>query len=258
MTQIDDRDIVDGKQPGGANTSGSMLLPLLQTLLASVPQGGRFADYERQSIDYNVLGRTTYEGRRRSFRALREMYILDPSRVLFRALRDLWSEDVTGQPLLAGLVVLARDSSFRATANRVIEARPGEPLSSLDLADAILTAFPSYSRASADKIGRNTGASWAQTGHLVGRTDKVRATVTATPAAVAYAAFLGHVQGLRGQFVLDSMWMDFLDLPPEGRSDAVREASTRGYLEYRVGGNVVEVGFRHLARALPEERNDRS
>lgn len=256
MTEIDDRDIVDGQKPGGANTSGSMLLPLLQTLLASVPQSGTFAEYERQAIDYNALGRATYEGRRRSFRALREMYLLDPSRVLFRALRDLWNEDAAGQPLLAGLLLLARDSSFRATADRVVEARRGEPVSSLDLADAVLAAFPSYSRASADKIGRNTGASWAQTGHLVGRIDKVRAIVTATPAAVAYAAFLGHVQGLRGQFVLDSMWMDFLDLPAEGRGDAVREAATSGYLEYRVGGNVVEVGFRHLARALPEERND--
>lgn len=256
MTDIDDRDIVDGTMPGGANTSGSMLLPLFQSLLASVQQSGTFADYERQAIEYNLLGRATYEGRRRSFRALREMYILDPSHVLFRALRDLWNEDVAGQPLLAGLALLARDSSFRATARRVIGARPGEPVSSFGLADAILVAFPTYSRASAEKIGRNTGASWSQTGHLVGRTDKVRATVSATPAAVAYAAFLGHLQGLRGRFVLDSIWMDFLDVPAEDRSDAIEEAARRGYLEYRAGGNVIDIGFRHLARPLPGGAGD--
>lgn len=250
MVILDDRDIVNGSMPGGANTSGSMLLPMLQSLLAAVPAAAPASEYERVSIENNVLGRETYEGRRRSFRALREMYLLDPDRLLFRALRDLWSQDPASQPILAGLELLARDSVFRATAARVLQAREGEVVTSADLASVLLERFPTYSRASAAKIGRNTSASWSQTGHLVGRTDKARVHVQASPATFAFAAFLGYLQGLRGEFIFDSIWMDFLDLPAGDRGGMAQESARRGYIEYRAGGNVVEVGFRHLGRPL--------
>jgi len=70
MTFNDD-DVVEGSLAGGANISASMLLPALQSLMASVPASGSFEDYQRQAIEYNVLGRDTFEGRRRTFRAQR-------------------------------------------------------------------------------------------------------------------------------------------------------------------------------------------
>ncbi|MCK8609314.1 hypothetical protein [Agromyces sp. C10] len=247
---FDDHDIVEGSTPGGANTSGSMLLPLLRSLLSSTPDTATLADYERQAVEHNVLGRDTFEGRRRSFRALREMYLLDPERVLFRALRDLWTEDPAAQPLLAGLSVLARDSVFRATAPVVIGAREGDVISNARMADALIAAFPGYSRASAEKIGRNTAASWSQTGHLVGRTNKTRALVMATPVSLTYAMLLGYLQGRRGRPVLDSPWVDFLDISPSEREALALDAARKGYVEYRSGGEVVEVGFRHLLRPM--------
>lgn len=245
---LTDDDIVDGSSPGGANISASMLLPALQTLLASAPSNAEFAAYQRQAIDYNVLGRETFEGRRRTFRALREMYLLDRQRILFRGLRDLWDEDPVSQPLLAGLSVLARDSSFRATAQLVLGTRPNNSISNAMMADVLIAAFPGYSRSTAEKVGRNTSASWGQMGHLVGRTNKVRALVVATPASMTYAMFLGYLQGRRGGALLDSEWVAFLDVAPGEREAIAMDAARKGYLEYKTGGNVVEVGFRHLLR----------
>ena len=245
---FNDDDIVDGASPGGANTSTSMLLPALQTLLASAPSAAVFADYQRQAIEFNILGRDTFEGRRRTFRALREMYLLDSERILFRALRDLWNENPLAQPLLAGLSVLARDSSFRATAQLVLTTRPEDSVSNAMMADMLISTFPGYSRPTAEKIGRNTSASWSQTGHLSGRTNKVRALVAPRPVSMTYAMFLGYLQGLRGGPLLDSPWVDFLDVPVGEREALAMDAARKGYLEYRTGGNVIEVGFRHLLR----------
>ena len=247
---FNDDDIVDGASPGGANTSASMLLSTLQTLLASAPSTAVFADYQRQAIEFNILGRDTFEGRRRTFRALREMYLLDSERILFRALRDLWNENPLAQPLLAGLSVLARDSSFRATAQLVLTTRPENSVSNAMMADVLLSTFPGYSRPTAEKVGRNTSASWSQTGHLAGRTHKVRALVEPTPVSMAYAMFLGYIQGLRGRPLLDSQWVEFLDVPLGEREALAMDAARKGYLEYKTGGNVIEVGFRHLLRQM--------
>jgi hypothetical protein len=91
---------------------------------------------------------------------LRELYLLEPSRLLFRALRDLWDEDATAQPLLARLVALARDSGFRASAAAVLPVPPGARVTSDELTAAVTAHFPGvYNAGTAAKIGRNTGSS---------------------------------------------------------------------------------------------------
>ena len=91
--------------------------------------------------------------------------------------------------------------------------------------------------------GRNTGASWTQTGHLVGRAKKVRVAVDAAPAAIAFAAYLGHLAGGRGAGVLDTPWAALLDLPGGTSLDALRTAHTQGLIDLLVAGNVVDVSF---------------
>src|SRR4051812_4720478 len=90
-------------RPGGTNTSHTIAVDLLTSLLAALPAAATREDYERVAVEENVLGRATRAGRARTFRYLRELYLLDPSRLLFRALRDLWDEDPSARPLLACL-----------------------------------------------------------------------------------------------------------------------------------------------------------
>src|SRR4051812_36493886 len=170
-------EIVPGDVSGGTNTSHTIGLSGLSALLDAVPAGAAHADYERAALEDNVLAKDTEEGRRRAFRYLRELYLLRSDALLFRALRDLWADDVAARPLLAGLCALARDAVFRASSAAILGARPGETLSSTDLAEAVVEHFPtSYGESTLAKIGRNTFSSWEQTGHLEGgdRASKVR------------------------------------------------------------------------------------
>lgn len=250
----DDVDIVSGKVPGGANTSHTIALAHLTSLLAGVPASATRRDYEDAAVHQNLLGRTTFEGRRRTFRYLRELYLLDPQRILFRSLRDLWDEDPRSRPHLGGLSALARDSAFRATADQVLSAPPGAIVTADDLAGAVQDAFPSaYNASSAAKIGRNTASSWTQTGHLAGRTRKTRQPIVPTPVSATFAVLLGFLQGARGQALFDTLWTRFLDATPREIEHLASEASQRGYLELRSAGGVVEVSFRHLLRPLEGE-----
>lgn len=255
MTEFDDRDIIDGRSTGGANTSHTIALSHLTSLLAALPKTAGLGDYQNAAVEQNLLGRATLEGRRRTFRYLRELYLFDPSRVLFRALRDLWDEDPEARPLLAGLTAFARDSVFRASGTGLLVVAPGGPVSPELLSEFVGAVFPgAYNVGTLGKIGRNTASSWAQTGHLVGRSAKYRQRVVPRPAVVAFALLLGHLQGYRGQSLYDTNWTHFLDSSPREIELLAEAASRRGYLELKSGGGVVEIGFRHLMRPVEGAR----
>lgn len=222
-------------------------VPHLEELLRAVAPDAGETSYRNAVVEQNVLGRPTQAGRLRSFRHLRELYLLDPRRLEFASLRLLWDLEPEARPLLAGTLAFTRDGLLRSSFSAVAAAAPGEPVTSADISAAVaIEQGAGLSEATLGKIGRNTGSCWTQTGHLRGRAKKVRVRVEAAPAAVAYAAFLGHASGARGLDVLTTPWAALLDLRPEDHLDALRSAHRRGLLDLQVAGNVVEVGFSRL------------
>jgi hypothetical protein len=249
-------EIVRGDTSGGANTSHTIAVESLAALLATAPGDAQFLDYESAALEGNVLGKQTRAARRRTFRYLKELYLLRPDSILFRALRDLWATDQSVQPLLAGLCALARDSVFRASSRAILHSAPGEILTSRDLARAVAEQFPdSYSESTLAKIGRNTFSSWEQTGHLKSEKppEKLRVRASCGSANVAYALLLGYLQGVRGRALFETLWARVLDLPASQLFDLAVGASQRGLMEFRSSGGIVEVSFRELLRPFPGE-----
>ena len=85
-------EIVPGDISGGTNTSHTIIVAALVALFDAVPPVPAAA-YEKAAIEANVLGKDTDAARRRTYRYLRELYLLRPDALLFRALRDLWPVD---------------------------------------------------------------------------------------------------------------------------------------------------------------------
>lgn len=235
-----------GFAPGRLRTTASHTIgiPHLVELLRMVPADGGADQYRDAVNEDNVLGRPTQAGRQRSFRHLRELYFLDPGRPEFAALRYFWDIDSSSRPLLAGLLAFTRDEVLRASFAAIAGLPAGSSVTSADLTAAVAAQFgKEMSESTLGKTGRNTGASWAQTGHLAGRTKKVRLQVEARPAAVAYAAYLGHLAGGRGLGVLDNPWSQILGIAPGRSLESLRDAHTQGLLDLLVAGNVVDVSF---------------
>jgi hypothetical protein len=83
-------EIVSGDVSSGAHTSHTVVIGALAALLEAIPPGAPQVAYEHAALDDNVLGKQTEGARRRTFRYLKELYLLRPDSILFRALRDLW------------------------------------------------------------------------------------------------------------------------------------------------------------------------
>jgi hypothetical protein len=249
-------EIVGGNASGGPNTSHTIVVGALAALLKAVSPGAQEAEYRQAALESNVLGKHTESSRRRTFRYVRELYLLRPDSILFRALRDLWLDEPEAQPLLAGVCAVARDSVFRASSSAITRSSPGDTLTSTDLAHAVEEHFPeSYSVSTLAKIGRNTFSSWEQTGHLAagGAATKTRTRAICRPVNVAYALLLGYLQGIRGQALFDTLWAKILDHPKSHLFDMAFTASQRGLIEFRQAGGVVDVGFHELLRPFEDE-----
>jgi hypothetical protein len=219
-----------------------MMSTELTELLDFVPRDATGEEYGAAIIDENALGKATTSNRRLTNQRLSELYALDPAVPIFRVLVRLWSLDEPGRPLLAMLTALARDPLLRATARTVLELPAGAELARTNLLDAIARETEGRLKESIrDKVARNAGSSWTQSGHLEGRVRKIRRAVQPTPGSIALALWLGGQQGLAGEDLLTSAWAQVLDSPPSRLLDVTLRAKQMGLVNARVGGGVVEI-----------------
>ena len=156
--------------------------------------------------------------------------------------------------MLAALCATSRDPILRATFDDVERLQPGQETTPQELAVAADEAFPGHHGGTVTaRIGRNIAASWKQSGLLEGRARKLRTAPEATPANTAYALYLAHLCGARGDGLFSSLWARMLDRPITELRTLAAVAARHGWLEYRGAGNVTDVTFRHF-ESLMEER----
>ncbi len=237
---------------GGAHISRTMMLAELEAVLGAVPVHSPASDYRGAILKRNVLAKTTDSTREKSLRHLRELYALDEAAPMFGLLRKLHSFDASSLPLLAVQVAWARDPLLRATTVAVMEASVGDRVETGSLAQALEATFPGqYSELNRNKVARNAASSWTQSGHLVGRVNKMRQQIKPTPVAVCMALFLGGIVGFHGATIFSNPWCLLLDLNGDRARTMAQEAHRAGLLNLRAVGEVVDLTFPVLAEFLP-------
>ncbi len=231
----------------GTHTSRTIMLAELTALFATVSDDGDRGQYASAIIDANCLGKPTASTRKLTNQRLGELYALDPTMPIFRALRRLWPINEAGRPLLALLVALARDPLLRASAPNIISLPAGDEFQRNPMRESLRIAVGDrLNDSTLNKVVRNASSSWTQSGHLGGRTFKLRALVKPTAAVIALALYLGYAAGFRGEELLTSAWIAVLDCTAAQARDLVDHAKRLGIIDLRSAGDVFEVGFARL------------
>jgi hypothetical protein len=206
-----------------------------------------------------VLLKATLSTRKETLQRLKEFYSLDRTVLIFRALRDLWDEDQTSQPLLALLCATARDPILYASSDIILSSPLGSVITRNTFSMKIGELFPDrYSFNSLRSIGENLASSWKKSGHLAGTAKKVRSKAQSCPTAVAYALFLGYLCNARGEGLFDTLWSRLLDSTTPVLHEQALNASQRGWLEYRRSGTITDITFRHLLRQSEPQQEMRA
>ena len=236
----------------GTHTSRTIMLAELGTLFDAVPAAASEEEIAVAIRQANCLGTQTAATRRSTRQRLAELYGLDPHVPVYRVLRRLWQLDVAGRPLLALLVAVARDPLLAASAAAIVPLAVGADFARGSMKEAILAATGDrISDAILDKVVRNAASSWTQSGHLAGRTIKVRRKVVATPATAALALYLAHAAGFRGQLVFASGWTKLLDADAATLRHLALEAKRAGLIDVRMAGDIVDTSFDRLDPGFP-------
>lgn len=226
----------------GTHTSRTCMLADLSEVLELVPESASRSQYAQAIIESNALGKRTEATRRHSNQRLGELYGLSPDIPLFRVLRRLWKLDEEGRPLLALLSALARDPLLRATAPAILTLHQGEELVRTNLVATLRKQVGDRLNDSIlDKVARNTGSTWTQSGHLDGRARKVRIQAEPTPAVTAFALWLGHLGGLAGEDLLTSFWAQVLDRTPAALCELTLQAKRLDLVRASIGGGITEI-----------------
>lgn len=240
----------------GTHTSRTIMFDELSHLLDAVPGEASREDYATAIMEGNCLGKRTVATRKLSLQRLIELYSLDARVALFRVLRDLWGRRETSRPLLALLLALARDPLLRATAGAVVRTPVGHEFARQTMKDALVEAVSDrLNEATLDKVIRNASSSWTQSGHLQGRSRKIRQRIEVTPVATTYALLLGFAVGRRGRLLFDTPWAVILDASPHELIDSAVDAKRLGLLDIKQFGTIIDVSFPALLTEKEWELN---
>lgn len=223
------------------------MLSELRSVLDHTDRGSDRAGYKRSVVDDNCLGKPTASTRRLSFQRLSELYALDPQVTLFRLLRRLWPMDNGSQPQLAVLVALARDPLLRSSAPAVLNLKVREEFAR-SAAESPLRAITEgrLNDSVLAKVVRNCASSWAQAGHLQGRTFKRRQQIKPHFVSVTMALAVGYAAGFRGEALFNCPWVRVLDVDPGAARNFALEAKRAGLLDLRISDKIVDLQLDRL------------
>jgi hypothetical protein len=231
----------------GTHTTRTIMLSELEALFQSCDSESKREEYANAIINQNCLGKHTAATRKLCNQRLGELYGLSSDITIFRYMRFLWQSDFSSHPILALLITLARDPLLRITADTILNMNPGEELARQKLKDALRdTTAERFNENTLDKVVRNTAASWTQSGHLRGRSRKIRQEIQPTPGTVAYALFLGFVLGKRGIKLFETLWTKTLGKSVDELMAYTFDAKRLGLLDLSHSGGVIEISFTRI------------
>jgi hypothetical protein len=151
---------------------------------------------------------------------------------------------------LALMVALVRDPLLRLSRDFILAKYPGESVQRAELEALLATDDPDrFTPASRKSFAQNINGTWTQAGFLVGRVHKTRIVPCITPTNVTFALFLGYLEGLTGERLFASEWMNLLPGSPDELVLHANSAANRGQIVFMNAGGVKEVRFPWLPLA---------
>ncbi|MGD9659781.1 MAG: hypothetical protein AB7U63_00770 [Porticoccaceae bacterium] len=228
----------------GAHSARTMMLAEITELFHGRSVEATPAQYQEDIELFNVLHKPTEKARKLTWRHLVDLYGMDTAIPLFRAFRRLWESDESARGLLCCQMALARDPLLRLSQDKILSLVPGQWLPREDMEHALEEQCPDrYSQAMLKSLAQNVNGSWTHAGFLQGRTKKTRTEPNVRPVNVAFALFLGYLQGATGTRLFATPWTRILGCRVERLMELARQASHSGLLTFKHSSEVVEVTF---------------
>lgn len=234
---------------GGAMSATNLRLNELERLfnhLNSCDAPLTTARIKHEIINENATEKRTAVMRSTSFRQLRSLYILDGSDPLFQAFYFFWNTDESSRPLLAFMMAYHRDALLRDSVQHILRLQKGESITANEHKRQLESLFGSrFSDLTYQSLAQNTLNALHLGGLLEGRGRHNRIRNTPTPAATTFAAYINHLQGKSGEYLV-SYYGQTDNLLSQDRHMALanlRVAHEKSWITFHLLAEIVDIKF---------------
>ncbi|MCB1192725.1 MAG: hypothetical protein H7A23_06760 [Leptospiraceae bacterium] len=160
-----------------------------------------------------------------------------------------WNCDTDGRRLLAFLLAYFRDFYVRISIPFILDIPYGEILSVEYLIEKLrYKTYENITEKTLQSLVRNLRSTFSQSGHLTGKVKKTRINPSLSSGAISFALLLGYLEGMRGELLFQSEYMKSIECSPERGYNFAYDASSRGWLDFKKAGNIVEVSFSNFTK----------
>lgn len=229
---------------GGTHLARTMMLEDVTRVFEHCGDALTRDDVLEAVAEENCLGKPSKKSRALAARHLLRLYGFDQKEAVFRAMTFLWDRDPESRPQLAFLNAYSRDPMVRLGTPFLFDLEDGEKYDRLLLEKFIESVSSErFSAATKTALAQRLAGTWTQSGHLEGKSKKLRRHVGAHPGSVVMALLLSYLSGHRGMLTFESEYVKLLDCSPTSAIEIAKIAAQRGWMDIKHIGSVVEVAF---------------
>lgn len=225
----------------------------LEKVMAYSIDGKKFTE----ALGQNVTGKKSSSGVVKTARYLKQLYgfnVQDPS---FVAFHYFWKvSDVHEKPLIAFLYAVHQDVLLAESIEVLQRKKQGEK-ASVELFEGVIEKYhPNhYSANTRRSIAQNIASSWKQPGFIEGKVKNIRTQPVVTYRVACFSFLLAYLNGLRGDFIWNSIGVKALCLPESKLRELAMECAKKDLMQYQYAGSVTAISFTNLLNKIGIDGN---
>ncbi len=225
----------------------------LEKVMAYSIDGKKFTE----ALGQNVTGKKSSSGVVKTARYLKQLYgfnVQDPS---FVAFHYFWKvSDVQEKPLIAFLYAVHQDVLLAESIEVLQRKKQGEK-ASVELFEGVIEKYhPNhYSANTRRSIAQNIASSWKQPGFIEGKVKNIRTQPVVTYRVACFSFLLAYLNGLRGDFIWNSIGVKALCLPESKLRELAMECAKKDLMQYQYAGSVTAISFTNLLSKIGIDGN---
>lgn len=202
----------------------------------------------KSAFDDNVAGKLSKSNVSKTNGYLRQLYGFNDNDPFFRSFLWFWKKmPDDDHPLLTILFAIQTDYLLSESIDILTNTDTGQKVEVKKFEENVIKCHPGrFSPATLRSVAQNIASSWKQAGFIQGKTKIIRIQPVINMQIVVFALLMAYLEGLRGEFLLNSKYIRILGLNESDLLELIAEASKRDLLEYQHSGYTTTISFNNL------------
>lgn len=207
---------------------------------------------EDHIVEMNILGKVSRSGIEKTLNFLSRLYHFNEESQLWNVFLYLWRmAEESDRRIMTLLYAQYKDDLLRLSTPIVLNTPKGKKVAPKAIQEAVNKAYPErFAPTTSLSAAQNIASSWKQAGYIEGKIRSIRVSVEPNMPAVLFALYLGYHDGLIGEELLKTTWIDTLELSQNQLHEHLTQASIQELIGYQKAGGITIIKLESLLNRI--------